>query len=78
MVVGRSMSDKNDQLRLQLEKQCAELGRVLKEKMPPGVGFTLFMFDFGEKGNMAYISTADREDSIKLTKEWIEHVEQAR
>jgi hypothetical protein len=61
------------QVRLVLERQCRELADLLKTKVPAGVGFALFLFDFGEKGNTAYVSTAQRDDMIKLIWEWLDH-----
>ena len=39
-------------------------------------GFVLLLFDFGRKGNMAYLSNAEREDAIQLLKEAIKHMEE--
>ena len=59
--------------RLELEDKCAYIAKhVLKPAMPPNVGFTLLLFDFGAEGNMAYISTANRDDMIKAMHEFIE------
>ena len=60
------------QVRLVIEKQCRELADDLKAKVPAGVGFALFLFDFGTKGNVAYVSTADRTDMMNLLTEWME------
>lgn len=35
------------------------------------MGFALFVFDFGERGNLAYCSNAEREDMIKTVEEWL-------
>ena len=59
------------QVRLVLEMQCREIADLLKEKVPAGVGFTLFLFDFGQKGNTAYVSMGQRDDSVKLIREWL-------
>lgn len=65
--------------RQQLEKRTAtllaDIVPYLKAEMPEGIGFALFMFDFGEKGNIAYASSAKREDMIKGVREWLAHVE---
>lgn len=70
------MSDKD---RLELEKLTARLLRelmgALKDALPPGVGAALFLLDFGAKGNIAYASTARRQDMIKAIREWLGHVE---
>lgn len=60
------------QVRLVLEKQTRELAELLKDKVPAGVGFALFLFDFGAAGNTAYVSTAKRDDMMNLLTEWME------
>lgn len=61
------------QVRLVLERQCRELVDVLKPRVPAGVGFILFLADFGDKGNLAYASTLERQSTIKLLQEWLDH-----
>jgi hypothetical protein len=46
------------QVRLLLERQCAELGRWLAGQLR-GLPFVLFLVDFGEEGNVAFIATDD-------------------
>lgn len=60
------------QVRLILEQQCHDLAELLKSKVPAGVGFTLFLSDYGEGGNLAYVSTVDRADSIRVIREWLD------
>lgn len=60
------------QVRLVLEQQCRDIAEKLKAMCPAGVGFTLFLTDFGEKGNTSYVSTCDREDMIRLLEEHLE------
>jgi hypothetical protein len=60
------------QVRLVLEEQCRDLGRLLRDASPAGTGFALFLFDLGAKGNLAYVSTADREDMVRCLHEWME------
>ncbi len=65
----------------EIEAMLAMLGRLLKEKMPEGWGFTLLMFDYGEKTNqpgrdaLFYTSSADRGDMILAMKEFIKKQE---
>lgn len=47
------------------------IGDVLKAQTPKGMGFAFFLFDFGEKGGLYYVSNAQREDMIKTMEEWI-------
>jgi hypothetical protein len=60
------------------ERVLRDFGRALKETVPPGMGFTLFIFDYGtdaDPGNMFYLSSARREDMIKSMKEFIAKME---
>ena len=51
------------QLRLHLETFASKMARdVIAPKMPKGLGFAFVAFDFGEGGNIAYCSSADRAD----------------
>ena len=54
-----------------LEKTCRGYADAFQDVVPEGVGFAIFLFDFGEAGNTAYVSTAKREDMVKLLKEWL-------
>jgi hypothetical protein len=68
--------DERECEREQLEAQCKEIGDVIREAAP-GLGFALVLFDFGEKGNMAYVSTAQRADTIKMLRELCGNLERA-
>lgn len=70
--VAETFVDK--QVRLVLEKQTREIANVVKERVPAGVGFALFLFDFGADGNIGYVSTAQRDDMIRLIEEWLTKV----
>lgn len=59
------------QVRLLEEMGTAELGKKLKAMMPPGRGFMLWTVDYGPGGNLAYIATVSREDSIRTVREWL-------
>ncbi len=61
--------------REELEAHCAALGRTIIECLPKGVGCTFMMYDFGEDGNMAYISNGKRKDMIAMLKEFIVKLE---
>lgn len=68
------MATLRDPGRLKLEYTAREVGRRLSAEMPEGVGFALLVFDFGEGGNLAWMSNGRREDMIKAVKEWLEKV----
>ncbi len=61
------------QVRLVLERQCRALAEDLGRKVPAGVGFILFLCDFGNDGNLAYVSSVERDGAIKLVQEWLDH-----
>ena len=47
-----------------------KVGTSMKEICPPGWGFSFFLFEYvGE--NFFYISSAEREDIIKLLQEFL-------
>lgn len=55
----------------EVEARMKELGNELKTKMPEGMGFALLMFDYRKEGNTFYVSSANREDTIKAFEEFI-------
>jgi len=59
------------QVRLVLEQQTHDLAGKLTAWCPAGVGFMLFLADYGGKGNVAYVSSCNREDAIKLVENWL-------
>lgn len=63
-----TLTDK--QVRLLHETNVAKIGRELADKLP-GQGFILFAFDFGQQGNLAYISNAHRDDTVRVLREWL-------
>ncbi len=68
---------KNPILLRDLEHRANEVGRMLKDIMPEGVGFAFLMFTFdgGDSGWMTYASNAQRSDMIKALQEMIEKLE---
>lgn len=56
------------------ERKLREITNQLKDVMPPGWGFTLFIFEYGSEedhGSMFYASTSERDDMITVLKEFI-------
>jgi len=47
------------------EKSCRDIGRILKDNMPQGWGFTLILTSYGDNGLLTYMSSCRREDMIK-------------
>src|SRR4029077_4314388 len=56
----------------QIAGQMRDLGERIGEGLPPGYGFLLMIFNFGEGGNMFYISNGEREDMMKAMREFIQ------
>lgn len=63
----------------EMEKLAAETLRSvatqIKAAFPPGLGMALFVFDYGPKGDIAYVSTAERKYMVAAIREWLAHVE---
>lgn len=58
-----------------LERLGRELIGYAIHKLGTTVGVALFVFEFGDKANLAYISNADRAGMIAAVKEWLARVE---
>lgn len=48
-----------------------DLMTQIAKRLPPLMGFAIFVFDFGPGGRLAYGSNAQRADMIAATKEWL-------
>lgn len=59
------------QVRLLRETETAEIARKLKAMMPPDRGFILLTADYG-RGSLAYVSTVNREDAIRMLREFLQ------
>lgn len=53
------------------ERAMRNIARRLKQTMPPGYGFTVLVFSYGEQGELFYMSSALRDDMIRTMKEFI-------
>lgn len=53
------------------EKMLNEIGKALREACPPGFGFSLLVFSFGDGGEMFYTSNAERETMCQAMQEFI-------
>jgi hypothetical protein len=47
------------------------VAQVIGHHLPPGWGFGLFLFTYGERGTMFWISSAQRDDMVKALQEWM-------
>lgn len=52
-------------------ERMRKISDTIKPMMPPGNGYILLTFDYGEKGELHYLSSARREDSIKVLEEFL-------
>jgi hypothetical protein len=68
----------DDEERLRLEATCRRIAGVIASSLPRRmrgkVGFSLFLYDFGEVGNLAYVSNGNRGDVIKMLNEFLAKV----
>lgn len=53
-----------------IKELVLSIGQILAQSMPPGFGFTLFIFGFKTQ-DLFYVSSANREDMIRTLKEFI-------
>ncbi len=66
------MTTSREQLEQSARRLAQAIDEALNEKRQQGrVGFALFLFDFGEGGNLSYVSNAQRADMVKNVEEWL-------
>lgn len=54
---------------------AARIVREIKATLPPDVGCLVLTFDYGGPGHMGYCSTGNRDDCIKLVREFLGNFE---
>lgn len=62
----------------EVEEKIREIGQALKNTMPEGWGFVLTLASYGEGGATFYMSSIERDDTIKLLEEMIEKLKRRR
>ena len=67
--------ESQEKSRKKLESVCSDMAKVIGGCLPDGVAFAFMLADFGENGNTAYCSNADREDMISLLRETANRIE---
>lgn len=55
----------------EIEALLRKLGNRIGAKLPKNWGFTLLLFEYGDGKSLFYISSAERDDIIKMMKEFI-------
>lgn len=58
-----------------VKSRMQNIAKKVKEELPDGFGFVVLAFKFNEKGEMIYVSNANREDVVKSMEEFIEKTE---
>jgi hypothetical protein len=64
--------------RQRMERAARSMGQTIGKACPPGVGFALIMFTFGEGDWSTYISNANRADMIRGLEEFLQVVKAHR
>lgn len=57
---------------LDVRSTLRRMGEELSQACPPGFGFNLLLFEFGERGSLFYIANAERADVINIMREFIQ------
>ena len=60
------------------EERAKELGRAIKGLMPEGWGFVLVLAEFGAREGCTFLSSIQREGSVKLLRETADTIEQQK
>jgi len=63
---------KQTERRLHLEERTRAIAEVINEMVPENTTFMLFLADVGDKGNLAYVGTSQRESTIEMMREFLQ------
>lgn len=47
------------------------LAKIIDKALPDGAGFALLIVDYGDQGNLSWISNVERDDMIATMKDFI-------
>lgn len=70
--------DMSDKVRPEVEEVMTGIARLIKGAMPDNMGFVLMVFDFGPQGFCSYMSSAEREDTIRMMRDLCDQLERRR
>ena len=59
----------------ELEEHCRHIGHAIGSTLPQGIGFALMVFDIGPGGFLTWMSSANRQDMVKLLREQADRLE---
>lgn len=57
------------------EKAAQAVAGVINTALPPGYGFALLAFSFGEGGYLTHVSNANRADLVRVLREAADKIE---
>lgn len=57
--------------RLKLEEATRAIADIIKPLLPEDTTFMLFLADVGDKGNLAYVGTSQRDSTIEMMREFL-------
>lgn len=57
------------------ERAAAGIASLIGDKLPPGYGFALLVFSFGEGGYLTHVSNCNRADLVKTLRECADTLE---
>lgn len=68
--------ENNEEIIMCTKGKMQKIAQKVQDELPEGFGFIVLTFKFNEKGQMIYISNANREDVVEAMKEFIKKTEQ--
>lgn len=66
----------NESIEEIVKSKMQGIAKKVQDELPEGFGFIVLAFKFNAKGQMMYVSNANREDVVISMKEFIEKTEQ--
>lgn len=70
----QNLKEKTESPTTEAQRQMNDIGRAVAERLPKDFGFFVLVFPFSQpagSARAAYISNANREDTIRVMKEWL-------
>jgi hypothetical protein len=62
-----------EQKQQDMRRRLNDIAHTVDERLPEGHGFIVLAFPFGQstENRLQYVSNANREDALKVMKEWM-------
>lgn len=64
----------DERMKARMDRTAQSIGQMIGGTLPKGVGFCLSLFTFDAPGWMTYVSSAERQGTVKRLEELLAHL----